>query len=172
VTSPPDYNWREHNWRNAAARAEFAFYRPSEPEPSTIWAGGHGRDRDPGVRRTTHLGVHARIGGCEVSVDTAANEHRFDRRLLVMNEIDAFVLNDADPIELPWTIQVVAEPRTIEIDGVPFEFDGVRVVGGTRWSGAAAIGEVHVNVTTEDPIVVTAIERCTDLDLPDFEPRA
>lgn len=172
VTSPRDDNWPEHSWRAAAARAEFAFYRPSQPEPDVQWAGGFGYDGPPERATTTLLGVQARIGGCEVSVETSQNARRFESRLMIMEALDAFLLDRRDPIELPWTAEVVAETRTIAVDGVATDCAGVRVIGGTKWSGFARVRDVSVQVTTEDPVVVTAIERCTDLDLPEFEPRA
>lgn len=167
VTSPREL----HSWRDAATQAAFVFYRPSQPEPDILWAGGYGYCGRP-EPATTSLGVHGRLAGSEVIVEASPNLHRVERRMRVMHELDLFLLDRSEPIELPWPAEVVAEPRTIEVDGVPFDFDGVRVVGGTRWSGAATVGEVHVAVTTEDPAVVSAIERCSDLELPEFEPRA
>jgi len=157
-----------HSWREAAANANFVFYRPSLPAPDAVWAGGYGWA--PGWA-TTHVGIQGRIADREVSVDTSNDEQRVDARLRVADELGHFVLEHPDPVELPWRIEVSPETRTVLVDDIATDFEGVRVVGGTRWSGSAHVGELHVTITTEDPVVVTAIQRCDDLQLSEFETR-
>ena len=157
----------QHSWRDAAANADFVFYRPIRPAPDAVWAGGYGWG--PGWA-ATHLGIQARIADREVSVDTSNDVQRVDTRLRVADELSRFVLEHPDPVGLPWRIDVSPETRTVLVDDIATDFAGVRVLGGTRWSGSAQVGDLHITITTEDPAVVTAIQRCDDRQLSEFEP--
>jgi len=103
-------------------------------------------------------------------VDTSNDVQRVDTRLRVADELSRFVLEHPDPVGLPWRIDVSPETRTVLVDDIATDFAGVRVLGGTRWSGSAQVGDLHITITTEDPAVVTAIQRCDDRQLSEFEP--
>lgn len=72
----------------------------------------------------------------------------------------------------PFTIEVVADDRTIEVDGSPVHFTGGRVTGQPAWLGWADFDNGRtVIVHVAGDAIVEAIARCTRTDLPSTDPR-
>ena len=97
------------------------------------------------------LGVHARIDGAEVAVSTSFPLERSSpesrTRLLLIDLLFQFVLNDDTDLELPVSILVVRDDRPIPVAGQDVRFSGVRVQGDARWAGEAEHDGIVIRVT-------------------------
>ena len=121
------------------------------------------------------LGVHARIDGAEVAVSTSFPLERSSpesrTRLLLIDLLFQFVLNDDTDLELPVSILVVRDDRPIPVAGQDVRFSGVRVQGDARWAGEAEHDGIVIRVTAPADAPMFSIEPCRNWSsMPEFPP--
>jgi hypothetical protein len=150
-------------WHDAADRAGFTFFEPVSPGRTSVWAGGFGCE---GRDATSHLGVVASIDGVEVQVDTTRPGPRVTRdarvRAMVHDLVFHHVWDSWSDLELPLTIEVVADDRMIAVAGLGVLFSGVRVPGSGRWTGEVEHGDAVIRAVTPERAPAFAIEPCRD----------
>ncbi|MCU1399391.1 MAG: hypothetical protein JWN62_2500 [Acidimicrobiales bacterium] len=130
-------------WHDAAALAPFTPYEPIGS--SERWAGGFGGEGN-------HLEVIALVHGVEVSVDTAQpGRHLPDRdrlRIALAELLWRHTLEgEVDP-QLPYSLSVLAEDRTVIVGEQPYTAHGMRIDGDARWVGSIRLEDVTVRITT------------------------
>ena len=152
-----------HGWHDAADRAEFTFFEPVSPGRTAVWAGGFGFD---GRDTTSHVGIVASIDDVEVRVDTSRSGPRSPRdarvRMMVHDLLFHRLWEGCSELELPLSIEVVADDRVIAVAGHDLLFAGARVAGSGRWAGEAEHGDLVIRAVTPEHAPAFSIEPCRD----------
>jgi hypothetical protein len=159
------------DWHRAAESASFTFFEPVAPGRTRLWAGGFGWNRD----EAASLELLALIDGTEVSVETRTPNPRTTRdlstRLMVGEQLWHAILGEDSQVNLPMSIDVVADDRTIPVAGHDIQFSGVRVAGSRRWSGTVEHAGVVIKVVTPVDAPVFSIQPCRNWALmPEMPP--
>lgn len=171
----PDRIGRTPRWHDAADRAEFTFYEPVAPGRRHRWAGGFGCGRD--TETPTALEVLADVDGVKVSVDTRLQDRRLPHQPrdvglgpMALDLLTSLLLDGTD-LQLPMSINLVADDRTIVVDGQETPFAGVRIEGSPRWLGETDLADVIVRVTLFGDLPALSLVPCRDWhSLPELPP--
>ena len=153
-------------WHDAAKRAPFAFYEPSNG--SERWAGGFASDG-------TQIEVTAVVDGEEVSVETSRAERGLPdgvrRRHSIGEMLWRHALHGDAPLTLPYSITIEADDRAVTVEGELHTVPGMRVEGDPRWIGLIRVGDVMVKITTTSSSALV-LRLCGDASsLPEVPPR-
>jgi hypothetical protein len=90
---------------------------------------------------------------------------------MVIDLLFHVALDENSDLELPMSIAVVADDRTISVAGQDLQFSGVRVEGRRRWAGEAEHGSVVIRAITSTDAPAFSIEPCCDgMSLSEFPP--
>jgi hypothetical protein len=81
---------------------------------------------------------------------------------MVLDLLLHYVMSEGGEIELPMSIEVAADDRTISVAGQNVLFSGVRIEGSGRWAGQAEHDSVVIRVVTPADAPPFSIEPCTD----------
>jgi hypothetical protein len=162
-----------HRWHQAADQAEFTFFEPVGPRRAAVWAGGFGWGREG----PTHLAILASIDGVEVEVATRASDRRSTddqrMRLLTNDLLLHHVWDERSALELPMTIEVIADDRAIPVAGQDRLLSGVRIAGSGRWAGEVSHDSVVIRAVTSTYASAFSIEPCRDwTSMAEFPPTA
>lgn len=159
------------SWSDAARAAESAWYAPRSPDLQDLWAGGFGFGPDG----PSHLETCALIGGIEVSVNTWSGQERppggFELRNLLHGLTFHYLFEEVHDVPLPFSIEFVADNRTISIDGHALVFDGVRISSSTRWIGSARLPGATLQVTVAAAVPDFELVSSNDVYLPELPSR-
>lgn len=160
--SPADVPERYRaRWHEALQRAGFTPFRADGPGVSATWAGGFG---SRGGQQTTYLGVHSRINGVEVEVDTSVDRHRGADDVLgalVHRQLHEAVVAVA-PVQLPVRIELDADDRAIVIDGESHTFRGVVSNVTSLWLGYHQFDHRLIEVATPARVDGLELVACPD----------
>jgi hypothetical protein len=161
--SDHDESWAR--WHDAAARASFAFYEPSNGNER--WAGGFALDG-------SQIEVIALVDGDEVSVETSRPERAIPdavrRRSAIADLLWRHALSGDAEMALPYAITVEADDRVVTVDTETYTVYGMRIAGEPKWVGTTRVGDVMVKVTTASPAALS-LRTCTDASsLPEVGP--
>lgn len=155
-------------WHDGARAATFDFFEPVSDVQLTRWAGSFGRSDS----ETTSLGIMAAISGIEVSVESSPTRRGRplgSRRSMVSDLLWHLAIEDSE-LELPLSFTVVADVRSIDVEGKPVAFEGVRVEGAARWIGTGEHHDVTIRVTSSG-VAQFGLRRCIDWEgLPETGP--
>lgn len=159
---------RHPDWAAAASAVDFAFYQLHDPAPDYMWTGGHGSSH--GV--TTSLEIMHDVAGVEVSVRTESHPRKplddpWPIEGLLYDLTWYAILAGEGPPQLPLSLTVSEENRTIDIDGTPQIFQGVGIdLGG--WSGSSTLSNGLVVLISVRGVGVAprSLTQCDDTDLP------
>lgn len=147
---------RQH-WLDAVERAGFPVYA-AVAGGGVVITGGVGSGPDV----IQHLGVDTIVGDTTISVDTsrrpADGDPHLRRQMMAMGIVDQALLRHG-PLPLPFTVTVVADDRTIPVDGVDRVFAGMRVEGEPAWAGECELDVVVIRVETtfDGPFVIDIV---------------
>jgi hypothetical protein len=160
-----DHHESSARWHDAAERATFAFYEPSNG--SERWAGGFASDG-------THIEVIAIVDGDEVSVESSRPERAIPdvvrRRLAIAEMLWRHGLDGDAELTLPYSVTVEADDRAVTVDDEIHTVHGMRIEGESEWVGTMRLGDVTVKITTASPAALS-LRVCTDpLSLPELPP--
>lgn len=123
------------------------FFEPVGPGRTSVWAGGYGWTGG----EASHLGVVASVDGVEVEVDTTLSDARTDRsarKRLMLDLLFHHILGEHPQIELPMSIEVVPDDRTISVAGRDLLFSGMRIATSERWAGEVEHDGVVIRAVT------------------------
>jgi hypothetical protein len=153
-------------WHDAAERASFAFYEPSNG--TERWAGGFASDG-------TQIEVIAVVDGVEVSVETSRAERALPERVRRRHSIGEMLwrhaLQDDAQLTLPYSVTIEADDRPVTVEGEIYTVPGMRVVGDPRWIGLIRLGDVMVKIMTTSSTALV-LRACGDApSLPEVPPR-
>lgn len=144
-------------WLDAVERAGFPVYA-AVADGGVAITGGVGSDPDA----TRHLGVDTIVGDTTISVDTsrrpADGDPHLRRQMMAMGIVDQALLRHG-PLPLPFTVTVVADDRTIPVDGADRVFAGMRVEAEPAWAGECELDGVVIRVETtfDGPFVIDTV---------------
>jgi hypothetical protein len=160
-----DHDDLSARWHDAAARASFAFYEPSNG--SDRWAGGFASDG-------TQIEVIAVVGGDRVSVETSRPKRAIPdatrRRFTIADLLWRHTLNGDAELTLPHSVTVEADDRAVTVENETHTADGMRIEGDPNWVGTMQLGDVTVKITTASPSALS-LRPCTDASsLPEVPP--
>ena len=148
------------------------FFEPVGPGRTAVWAGGFGWDRD----EPSHLAVLASVDGVEVEVDTTLSSprtNRYSRNRLMLDLLFNYILGECAEVELPMSIEVVADDRMISVAGHDQLFSGMRTAPSGRWAGEVEHDDVVIRAVTPTHAPAFSIEPCRDWrSMAEFPPRA
>ena len=154
-------------WAEAANLATFAFFEMAAPTPRARWAGGWGSHGEQAP--CSSIGIVHDVDGVEVSVTTetrAAPDHlgwKGSLPMMVHMLVSRAILGSEQPHELPFSLVVDRDDRTISVDGVERRFSGVRLTPGSHWTGWATVDGGHaVQIEVDGPVLVEALVTCRD----------
>lgn len=152
-------------WHDAAAVASFAPYEPIGS--SERWAGGFGSAGD-------HLEVVALVDGVEVSVDTSLPARPSPDGVRDRNAISELLwrhtLEGHGELELPYSVRVISDDRTVMVGQTAYTAHGMRVDGSSRWVGSIRLHDVTVRIRTTS-LVAPSLRPCVDsTSLSEFPP--
>ena len=148
------------------------FFEPVGPGRTSVWAGGFGWDRD----EPSHLAVLASVDGVEVEVDTTLSSprsNRDSRNRLMLDLLFDYILGECTDLELPMSIEVVADDRMLSVAGQDLRFSGMRIATAGRWAGEVEHDGLVIRAVTLTPAPAFSIEPCRDWrSMAEFPPGA
>lgn len=155
-------------WSDAARHADFTWYVPRSPELRDVWAGGFGFGSDG----PSHLDTCALIGEVEVSVAVRPRREvppaGFELRNLMHDLTFHYLFEQVDEVRLPFSLEFVADDRTLSVDGRAVMFKGVRIDSSSRWIGSADLGDESLQVTVGGAMPDFVLVPSGDVDLPEL----
>lgn len=84
-----------------------------------------------------------------------------------------YILGECSEIELPMSIDVVADDRVISVAGQELLFSGMRIANSGRWAGEVEHDGLVIRAVTSTPAPAFSIEPCRDWkSMAEFPPRA
>jgi len=170
VSTPNERPELPDTWAAAVNEADFVLCEIVVPAPTHQWAGGYGSSHE-GVVVMEILAV---VEGAEVSVEThrsgEAPPPDLRRSFLLRDLVQAVFALDNPAFELPQTLTLDEEDRTISVDGEPYLFRGYSA-NGRAWLGAATLSDRR-EVVLRDPMGArpTALAARKNCALPDRRP--
>ncbi len=171
MSSPNERPELPDTWIEAANEADYAFFEVTAPAPSYRWAGGYGYSHEGPVV----LEILAVVDGEEVSVETIkageAPPPDLRRSLLLYDLVRAVFDPDKAEVELPLTLTLDEDDRTISVDDEPRLFKGYSA-NGRLWQGSAMLPDGR-EIVLKDPAGVhpTELAACENWAMTDRGPR-
>ncbi|MCU1368532.1 MAG: hypothetical protein JWN39_4171 [Ilumatobacteraceae bacterium] len=151
-----DDSMSRERWHDAAGRASFTPYEPSDS--TARWAGGFGSEGN-------RLEVIGLVAGVEVSVDTSRPDRPLPDGLLLRNAVAEllwrYVLGGQGELKLPYTVGVIPDDRAVTVDDADYIAHGMRIDGDARWVGSILVGDLTVRITTTSPSA-PSLRQCGD----------
>ena len=170
VSAPNERPELPDTWAEAANEADFVSVEIVEPAPNYRWAGGYGYSNEGPVA----LEILAVVDGDEISVETrriGESPPPELRRSLLLHDLVRTVFDlDQPTYELPQSLTLDEEDRTVTVDGEACRFEGYSA-NGRAWIGATTLGDGR-EIVLRDPAGVrpTGLATCTNWAMSDRGP--